>query len=139
MNPIEFVEQTVIMGANQPEYSPLPTHLNRNDPEGRLTFCWRFTWRERLKLLWTGKLWHQVLTFGSPLQPQLLILEKPYLKLQMPDPPNPPTVTTAIVTKKPGAAGNFDAIVSSAKAQGGPTGAPNGSTGEKAAPRGAGS
>jgi hypothetical protein len=36
--------------------------------------------RERLKVLLTGKVWQQVLTFNKPLQPQLMAVEKPHFQ-----------------------------------------------------------
>ena len=74
MDIIEFPEQTVVFAKDQPQYRQLPAHV---DSHGRITCCWRLTWRERLKLLITGRIWHQVLTFHQPLQPQLLLIEKP--------------------------------------------------------------
>jgi len=77
VNLIEFPEQTVVIAKDQPEYRPLPAHRFANDPEGRIACCWRMTWRERLRVLLTGRVWHQVLTFGAPLQPQMLSTKKP--------------------------------------------------------------
>ncbi len=79
MNPTQFAEQTLVIAKDQPQYRPLPAHRIHGDPNGQITFCWALTWRERLKVLWTGKLWHQVLTFNEPLQPQLLAVNKPLL------------------------------------------------------------
>lgn len=79
MDIVEFPEQTVIIAKDQPEYRPLPAHRRIGDPEGRVTCCWRLNWKERLRLLLTGNLWHQILTFNHPLQPQLLSVEKPDL------------------------------------------------------------
>lgn len=76
MKPIDFPESNVIIAKDQPEYRPLPSNY-ANDDYGTVTFCWRLTWRERLRLLVTGKLWHQVLTFKKPLQPQLPSAKKP--------------------------------------------------------------
>jgi hypothetical protein len=75
MIPKEFNEQTVIVAENQTEYSPLPAHVATGDPEGKLTCCWQLSWRERLAVLFRGVLWHQVLTFNQPLQPQLLSVD----------------------------------------------------------------
>jgi len=84
MKLIPFAEQTVVIGEGQPEYHPLPAHQfppdgpNMVSPnESRLAFCWQLTWRERFKILCTGIIWHQVLTFKQPLQPQLLTVQKP--------------------------------------------------------------
>jgi hypothetical protein len=79
MKAIEFEEQTIIIAKDQPEYFPLPAHLTNND-EGQVIFCWKLSWREKLTLLFTGKLWHSVLTFNSPLQPQLITIEKPEME-----------------------------------------------------------
>ena len=56
----------VIYAKDQPEYIPLPAL--RVDKDCILT-RWRLTWRERLRVLWTGDLYLYVLTFGKPLQP----------------------------------------------------------------------
>jgi len=78
MTPTKFPEQIVIIAEHQPQYQPLPAHIN-DDEATTLTFCWQLTWRERFALLFGGKIWHQVLTFGQPLQPQLLLVDKPNL------------------------------------------------------------
>ena len=76
MKPIEFKEQTAIIAKDQPQYLPLPAHFFAG-AEGRIAFCWQLSWGERLKLLFTGQLWQQSLTFGEPLQPQLVGADKP--------------------------------------------------------------
>lgn len=73
---IGFPEQTVVYAENQPQYRPLPAHRT---PDGVVTCCWRLGWRDRLRVLWTGRLWHQISTFNDPLQPQLLLTRKPEL------------------------------------------------------------
>lgn len=77
MKLVEFPEQTVVIAKDQPEYLPLPAHRFAGDPQGRIACCWQLTWRERLAVLFVGKLWHQILTFNQPLQPQLLTTKKP--------------------------------------------------------------
>lgn len=66
MKPIEFKEQNCVYAKDQPEYIPLPVHKTE---DGTVVSCWALTWRERIKLLFTGKIWWTVLTFNSPLQP----------------------------------------------------------------------
>ncbi len=82
MELIEFKEQTVIIAKDQPEYLPLPAH-QFNDGKGTIAFCWKMTWKERLKVLFTGCLWHQVLTFNKPLQPQMLGTDKPDMRVSI--------------------------------------------------------
>lgn len=80
MKPIEFDEQTAILAKDQPQYLPLPAHYVGNG-HGDLIFCWQLSWRERVKLLFTGKLWHTVKTFNQHLQPQLLQVDKPDMQV----------------------------------------------------------
>ena len=80
MKIVEFKEQTTVYAKDQPHYRPLPAHQFAGDPQGRICTCWELTKWERVKLLFSGKLWHQVLTFNKPLQPQLLSVEKPLME-----------------------------------------------------------
>lgn len=77
----EFAEQTVVIAKDQPQYIPLPAH-RFGDEEGRIACCWKLTFWERIRVLFSGKIWHQILTFNGPLQPQLLTVEKPAMKIQ---------------------------------------------------------
>lgn len=76
MKPTDFAERNTIFATDQPEYRPLVAYRGG---DGRVVICWTLSWRERLTFLLTGRLWHQVLTFKSPLQPQLLTASKPEL------------------------------------------------------------
>jgi hypothetical protein len=75
MKPVPFIEQNCVYAKDQPEYLPLPVHKTEN---GRLISCWKLSWVERLKVLFTGRIWSHVLTFNQPLQPQLLEVDKPF-------------------------------------------------------------
>jgi len=86
MKPIEFAEQNVIIAKDQPEYLPLPAHVF-NDNEGTLICCWKLTFKERVKLILKGVIWHEILTFHMPLQPQLLTVDKPCSLAGWPTPP----------------------------------------------------
>lgn len=79
MTLIEFPEQTVVIAKDQPEYNPLPAY-QYNDKEGTIVCCWKLSFKERIKLLFTGKLWHHILTFHQSLQPQLLQVNSPFIK-----------------------------------------------------------
>lgn len=82
MIPTNFTGQNIIFAENQPEYQPLPAF--RND-EGTVLTCWKLSRFERFKMLLTGRLYIQVLTFNHPLQPILPSIENP-LKFQQPEP-----------------------------------------------------
>lgn len=82
MDLIEFPEQTLVVAKDQPQYRPMPAHIDLTKPEFPFTCCWQLSWRERLAVLLTGRIWHTVLTFGDRIQPQLLQVVKP----EMPTP-----------------------------------------------------
>lgn len=77
MHPIEFPEHTNIVAKDQPEYLPLPVHIAYNDRATPTTSCWQLTWRERFKVLFTGRFWFTQMTFGGNLQPQLPRVDSP--------------------------------------------------------------
>jgi len=77
MTPIPFTEETTEYAKDQEEYKTLPCH---RDSDGTVTICWKLDLWERIKLLLTGRLWHQILTFNNPLQPQLLLIFKPEIE-----------------------------------------------------------
>ncbi len=70
MKPIEFNEQNVVYGD---KCKPLPA-LSFED--GTVITCWKLSWKEVLKVLFTRKIWHSVLAFNNPLHPTLLTVDK---------------------------------------------------------------
>ncbi len=77
MKPIEFKEQNVVFAKNQPPYLPLPAYQD-DEQGGRIFHCWGLTWRERAKILLTGKLWINVLNFKNPPQPIKPMADSPF-------------------------------------------------------------
>jgi len=75
MKPISFKEQNTVIAENQKEYLPLPAFKN-NSPQGELISCWQLSIKERLKLLFTGKLWVMFLTFNKPVTPSCFSVNK---------------------------------------------------------------
>lgn len=101
MKAIPFKEQTTVAAKEQPQYNPLPCHIN-SSPNGEVTTCWKLTWPERIKLLCTGKMWMQLLMFRDtmgnlkPITPSRLSVHK-----------------TDLIYKKPMIGINFDVLQSS--------------------------
>ena len=81
MKIIEFPEQTTVYAKDQPNYLPLPAY-RFSGTDGRIACVWSLTWLERLHVLFTGRIWQQILTFNKPLQPQLLTVEKPIMETE---------------------------------------------------------
>ena len=71
MSPIRFPECNSTIAEKQPPYSPLPA-LRFSDVNGTTVVCWKLTWKERLRVLFSGRVWHTILTFNNPLQPIFL-------------------------------------------------------------------
>lgn len=64
MKPIKFKEVNVTYAENQPEYQPLPVCKFQN---GETVSCWKLSFKERIIILFTGKLWVSLHTFNKPL------------------------------------------------------------------------
>lgn len=76
MNPIRFEGMNCVYAENQKEYLPLPAHKH-NDDWKCVSSCWGLTIIERIKILFTGRIYVTLPTFGKPLTPQKLSLENP--------------------------------------------------------------
>ena len=76
MEPVNFEGANVVFAANQPEYEPLPAEY-RGGQSGEILTCWELSVEEIKRIQETGKIWLGVLTFGQPLQPLILSVEKP--------------------------------------------------------------
>jgi hypothetical protein len=76
MKPIKFKGQTCTFAEHQPEYIPLPAYRVKDDPKGEVVSCWHLSFRERLRLLFTGRLWVSLLTFNQPLTPSYFTTKK---------------------------------------------------------------
>jgi hypothetical protein len=75
MKPIKFKEQNITYAEDQPEYLPLPAFKNNSD-KGEVISCWQLSIVERLRILFTGKLWVCLLSFNKPLTPSFLTTKK---------------------------------------------------------------
>lgn len=69
MEPVSFPEHNRVFAKDQPQYKPLPVFIATDDPYGTAVSCWRLSFRERLRILFSGKLWLSMLTFHKPLTP----------------------------------------------------------------------
>ena len=74
MQPIKFKSQNIVFAEDQDQYLSLPAHRTE---DGVVTSCWGMTWKERLRVLLTGKVYTQLLTFNTPLTPHAVYTEDP--------------------------------------------------------------
>lgn len=82
MKPVEFPEHNVKIAESQKEYRTLPAYSDDTTDQRHMICCWKLSFRERIKLLFTGKLWLSVMRFRdhhgvtNPLQPLLPSVHK---------------------------------------------------------------
>jgi hypothetical protein len=76
MKPIEFKEHNTVFAKDQPEYLPLPAYREDGDKYGNVICCWQLSFKERIKILFTGKLWLSLMSFNNPLTPHRLTSNK---------------------------------------------------------------
>lgn len=78
MTPVSFPQCTHVVGANQPEYSPLPAHINAKEQSVPFTCCFELSEAEIAELKQTKKLWFTQLTFNKGFQPIRLSTQNPF-------------------------------------------------------------
>jgi hypothetical protein len=76
MKPTEFKQQNITYAKDQPEYQPLPAFKDPNDPKGEVTSCWKMNFWERIRVLFTGRIWVSLLSFNDPLTPSFLTTKR---------------------------------------------------------------
>jgi len=86
MKPIKFDGYNCVYSKDQEEYLELPAYKH-GDEFGSVSSCWGLTVLERLKILFTGKIFVTILSFNKALTPQRLQVESPV-------PENPITIIT---------------------------------------------
>ena len=77
MKPIHFKESNIVFAKDQPEYQPLPAYKNKNEGNnGEVVSCWSLNFRERIKVLFSGKIYASLMTFNKPLTPTYITVNK---------------------------------------------------------------
>lgn len=76
MKAIRFKEVNVEYAKDQDQYNTLPANI-ANNTTGDATCCFRFTFWEKIKVLFGAKVWLTLWTFNNPLQPICIGLKKP--------------------------------------------------------------
>ncbi len=75
MKPTKFKDQNIVFAENQPEYLPLPA-LRIEGNEGHVISCWKMTFKERIKVLFTGVIWLDLMSFNRPLTPSFMAVNR---------------------------------------------------------------
>lgn len=83
MKPIPFKECNIKIAEDQDQYGTLPAFIDRQSPRGEVVTCWNLSFRERLRVLFTGRIWMCLLSFNNPLTPSYLTTSKGELLQQV--------------------------------------------------------
>ena len=75
MKPVEFKHQNIVFAKDQPDYQPLPA-LKIEGMEGHVVSCWKLSFKERIKVLFTGIIWLNLMSFNKPLTPSYLAVNR---------------------------------------------------------------
>lgn len=71
MKPIKFKHQNTTYAVNQDEYMNLPA-LKLDTEKGEVISCWELSFKERIKILFSGKIWLMLVSFNKRLTPSFL-------------------------------------------------------------------
>ena len=71
MRPTTFKEHNYVLAKLQPEYNQLPV-CRIAGTENEMVSCYRLTFKERLRVLFLGKIWHSQFTFNRGYAPTYL-------------------------------------------------------------------
>ena len=75
MKAIEFKEQNSQIAKDQDKYLTLPSFRAKDD-NGTMITCNYLSFKERLKVLFTGKIWMSEWTFNKPITPRSFHVNK---------------------------------------------------------------
>lgn len=75
MKPVEFKHQNIVFAKDQPEYQPLPA-LKIDSPTGEVISCWKLSFKERVKIIFTGRVWLSLMSFNKPLTPSFMAVNR---------------------------------------------------------------
>lgn len=78
MELVDFNGRNFVFGANVKDAATVPAHIT---DDGIVTFCWKLSFIERIKMLFCGRLFLTSVTYKRPLQPLLPSLHNPIGKI----------------------------------------------------------
>lgn len=76
MKPTTFEGHNIVLGKNQPQYSPLPA-LRCDDANGTVWACWQLDANDISDLIKNRRIWVGQLTFNQPFSPQMVTTSVP--------------------------------------------------------------
>lgn len=75
MRAIKFKDANINFAESQDEYTTLPA-LRIGDKCDTIVTCWKLSFWERIKILFTGVFWMSEMNFGKPLTPRFFSVNR---------------------------------------------------------------
>ena len=75
MKPKKFKGSNTVFAINQDEYENLPA-LRMESKKGEVIICMGLSLKERIRVMFRGRIWVSFLTFNKPLTPTFLSTKK---------------------------------------------------------------
>ena len=69
---VYLVIGSAVIAEDQPPYAPLPALRLVDSPGGEVISCWRLGFRERVRVLFTGRIWVSLMCFTYDVTPSYL-------------------------------------------------------------------
>jgi len=75
MKPVKFKGQNTVIKSKSNDFYDMPI-LVSDTTEGHVVMCYKLSFIERIRVLFTGRIWLSVLSFKKPLKPMFLGTKK---------------------------------------------------------------
>ena len=75
MKPTKFKHQNIVFGKGQKEYQQLPA-LKIDTPEGNVITCWKLTFWDRIRVLFLGRVWLNLMSFNNVVTPSYMSTDR---------------------------------------------------------------
>lgn len=71
-----YIDWHIELTKDQPEYQSLPALKFDSECGDEVISCWKLSFRERLKILISGRIWLSLMSFNKPLTPSYLSVNR---------------------------------------------------------------
>jgi ATP sulfurylase len=76
MKPVKFKESNIEFAKNQDEYETLPAYYDPEDKNGIAITCWKMNFFDRIRAVFSGKVFIALWTFNHGFSPMLSTMNK---------------------------------------------------------------
>ena len=76
MKAIKFPEANLVYAKNQKEYLELHVYKDPKNKKGIAISCWKLSFMDIIRIIFSGKLWMSSMTFNKPFIPVAMTTKK---------------------------------------------------------------